>query len=231
MRNRPNFNALATWGAVGIALAILAGCTPSTSIRQPMTARPPVQKTMPQNNGAIFQAGVNEHPLFEDVRARNVGDTLTITLIENTTASQKNAANATHTGAVTGSTPSATLTATNKTLLKGIGISSSSSDKSATASDSSGSNVLTGTITVTVIEVLPNGNLVVSGEKQISINQVEEYIRLSGVVRPSAIAAGNTVQSTQVADAHIEYKGANSHFDNAALLSMLGRFFLSVMPF
>lgn len=231
MRNLSFRNALAAWGAMGIALVALAGCAPSTNIRQPMTARPPAQKPVTQNNGAIYQAGVNEHPLFEDIRARNVGDTLVITLVENTSAAQKNAANATHSSALAASTPSATVTTTTKPLLKGIGISSSSSDKLANANDSSGSNVLTGTITVTVVEVLPNGNLVVSGEKIVSINQTEEYIRLSGVVRPSSIASGNTVQSTQVADARIEYKGGNSHLDEASMLSILSRFFLSVLPF
>lgn len=231
MRNLFNRNALLHWGAVGIALIVLAGCTPSTSIRQPMTARPSGQVVVPQNNGAIYQAGLNEHPLFEDVRARNVGDTLTITLIESTSATQKNADNSTHTGSLAANTPSATLNTTSKNMLAGIGIAANTASKSATSSDSSGSNVLTGTITVTVIEVLPNGNLVVSGEKQVSINQVEEYIRLSGVVRPTDIASGNTVVSTKVADARIEYKGANRNFDNASLMSMLGRFFLSVLPF
>ncbi|MBI1173844.1 MAG: flagellar biosynthesis protein FlgH [Sideroxydans sp.] len=218
-------------GAAGFALVLLAGCTPSTSIRQPMTARPPEQKMVPQNNGAIYQAGINERPLFEDIRARNVGDTLTITLVENTSATQKNASNANHSSSVSANTPSATITSTTKPLLKGIGIAADSANKLANASDSSGSNVLSGTITVTVTEVLPNGNLLVSGEKQVSINQVEEYIRLSGVVRPGSIASGNTVPSTQVADARIEYKGANSNLDNASLLSMLGRFFLTVLPF
>lgn len=231
MRNPSNLNSLMQWVAMGIALLVVAGCTPSTNIREPMTARPPVQKPVVKNNGAIFQAGLNERPLFEDVRARNVGDTLTITLVESTSATQKNADNSTHTGSLAANTPSLTLNATTKPLVKGIGIASDTASKSATSSDSSGSNVLTGTITVTVIEVLPNGNLVVSGEKQIAINQVEEYVRLSGVVRPTDIASGNTVQSTKVADARIEYKGANRNFDNASLMSMLGRFFLSVLPF
>jgi flagellar L-ring protein precursor FlgH len=91
--------------------------------------------------------------------------------------------------------------------------------------------VLSGSITVTVTEVLPNGNLVVSGEKQVAINQTKEYIRLSGVVRPSSIDNANTVLSTDVADARIEYKGGDSNIDNASVLSMVSRFFLSVLPF
>jgi flagellar L-ring protein precursor FlgH len=214
-----------------LGLVLLAACTPSTSIRQPMTARPPEHKAVGQNNGAIFQAGINERPLFEDVRARNVGDTLTIVLAENTTAAQKNAVDATNNSSVNASTPTITVPLANQTKLKGIGVASSAADKTARANDSSGSNVLTGTIAVTVTEVLPNGNLVVSGEKVVAINQTDEYIRLSGVVNPRYIANDNSVQSTQVADAHIEYKGGNNHMDEASVLSMLGRFFLSVLPF
>ena len=78
--------------------------------------------------------------------------------------------------------------------------------------------------------MLTNGNLLVSGEKQVAINQANEYIRFSGVVTPYTITGSNTVLSTQVADAHIEYKGAN-HIDMSVVMSMLGRVFLSVLPF
>ncbi|MDP1935016.1 MAG: flagellar basal body L-ring protein FlgH, partial [Nitrosomonas sp.] len=83
--------------------------------------------------------------------------------------------------------------------------------------------------TVTVIEALPNGNLVVSGEKQIGINQGQEFIRLSGVVNPVHIMA-NTISSTQVADARVEYR-ANGYLDEAQTMGWLSRFFLSVTPF
>lgn len=230
-RNLPCRTVLARSGMLGIALLLLAACTPSSNIREPMTARPPQHKAAVQNNGAIFQAGINERPLFEDVHARNIGDTLTIVLVENTTAAQKNAVDATNSSSVNASTPTITVPLANQTKLKGIGVASSAADKTARANDSSGSNVLTGTIAVTVTEVLPNGNLVVSGEKVVAINQTDEYIRLSGVVNPRYIANDNSVQSTQVADARIEYKGGNSHMDEASVLSMLGRFFLSVLPF
>jgi flagellar L-ring protein precursor FlgH len=85
-----------------------------------------------------------------------------------------------------------------------------------------------------VIDVLANGNLLVSGEKQVSLNQSDEFIRFSGVVNPTTITNLNAVQSTQVADAHIEYKraGAMSEVINdAQSLGFLGRFFMSVLPF
>ena len=87
-----------------------------------------------------------------------------------------------------------------------------------------------GVITVTVIEVYPNGNLLVSGEKQMGLKEGEEFIRFSGVVNPNTISGLNTVSSTQVADARIEYK-ANGYIDSAQVMGWLARFFLTVLPF
>lgn len=220
---------LSSWAACG-ALLILAGCAnnvPSTSIHQPMTARPAEQPASPPHNGAIFQAGKNEHPLFEDRRARNVGDILTINIVEVTSASEKSSTNAAHTGTTT---PNPTTGSIRPVLLNPFGTGGTSSASLANKSDSAGNNTFSGTITATVIEVLPNGNLLVSGEKQVAINQSNEYVRFSGVVNPVTITASNTVQSTQVADAHVEYKGAVD-IDKSAVMSMLGRLFLSVLPF
>jgi flagellar L-ring protein precursor FlgH len=80
-----------------------------------------------------------------------------------------------------------------------------------------------------VIDVLPNGNLLVSGEKQIAFDRGAEFIRFSGVVNPDTIAAGNTVSSSQVADARVEYR-TNSRIDKADIMSQLTRFFLSALP-
>jgi flagellar L-ring protein precursor FlgH len=91
------------------------------------------------------------------------------------------------------------------------------------------SNSFSGSVTVTVIEVLPNGNLVVAGEKQIGLDKGTEYIRLSGVVQPDTILAGNVVSSTKVADARIEYR-TTAKFDQAEVMNWLARFFLSFIP-
>src|SRR3546814_4514613 len=82
----------------------------------------------------------------------------------------------------------------------------SGSNKASGKGDSSANNTFTGTITTTVIGVLPNGNLQVAGEKQIAINRGSEYVRFSGVVDPRSITGANSVSSTQVADARIEYR-------------------------
>lgn len=218
---------------VGAGLLAFAGCDsikPSTSIQQPMSARPVPQRVAHHDNGSIYQAGYNERPLFEDRRARNVGDILTINIVEKTAASKKSSSSATHTGTVDTKLPTAMIPLmNNKPLLKGINVTGSDSDTFAGKGDSASNNDFTSTITVTVIEVLPNGNLLVSGEKQIAINQGDEFVRFSGVVNPNTIN-NNTVTSTQVADAHIEYKGAG-YINEAQTMGWLGRFFLSVLPF
>ena len=114
--------------------------------------------------------------------------------------------------------------------LQGITVEGSGSTSFEGKGDTAADNAFTGTITVTVIEELLNGNLVVSGEKQIGINRNSETIRLSGVVNPTTILAGNTVSSTQIADARIEYRGSGA-IDSAQAMGWLARFFLSVLPF
>lgn len=211
------------WGLL-LMMFVLAGCTPSTSIQTPLTARPEApQKTASFDSGAIFQAGVSR-PLFEDRRARNVGDVLTITIAEVTTATEKSSTNSTNTGNLNLVLPS---------LPQGPGwgaTAGSNTTKSGSASDNSGNNAFTGTITVTVIEVLKNGNLLVSGEKLVTVKYANEYIRFSGVVNPSSIGVNNSVLSTQVADVQIEYKNANN-IDTAAISTMFSRIFLAILPF
>ena len=96
--------------------------------------------------------------------------------------------------------------------------------------ETASNNVFTGTITVTIIEVLPNGNLLVSGEKQVGINHGSEFIRVSGVVNPVYLSATNSVNSVQLADARIEYRGSGQ-IENAQQMGWLSRFFLNTLPF
>ena len=218
-----------------LALLVLTGCVaPSTTIKTPMTARPPEREAPIPNNGAIFQAGRNEHPLFEDRRARNVGDTLTVHIVEAINATQSDSNSTSHAGSSSMSTPTITKGTTPQTILNPFGISTSSSGSLADKSSNAGANNFTGTITVTVVEVLPNGNLLVGGEKQIAINQNSGFIRLSGVVDPVTIttsSTGNVVQSYQVADVHLEYKDSNDNIDTSQIMSVLGRTFRSILPF
>jgi flagellar L-ring protein precursor FlgH len=219
-------------------LFALVGCVsnPPTNVHQPMTLKPVERKPVIYADGAIYHAGVNERPLFEDRRARNVGDILTINVVEKTTANRQTTGSSSTANSASANTPTVT-TGTGtlaKLLLKAFSIAGSSDNSTSSASAGTGSEDLTGVITVTVIETLANGNLLVSGEKQVGINGGDEYIRFSGVVNPTTITAANTVQSDQVADARIEYRTAGAMrevVNDAQTLGFLGRFFMSVLPF
>jgi len=219
-----------TLGKVSVVLLLLAGCVtvPPAAVHQPMTARPVPVADAPGGNGSIYQAGYTNRSLFEDRRARNVGDTLIITINEKISASKKSSSSASRTGASSMDVPLlGALSAAN--VLK-TPLSASSDNSFAGKGDSASNNAFTGTIAVTVVEVLSNGNLLVSGEKQMNINQGGEFVRFSGVVNPTTITSTNTVPSTQVADARMEYKGTG-YIDEAQTMGWLARFFLSVLPF
>lgn len=209
-------------------VVIAAGCAsvPDTVVQKPLSMRPPQPVAPAQANGSIFQATAYR-PLFEDHHARMVGDILTITISENTNAVKASGNSASKTGSIAYSAP--TIFGVPASTTSKLAVSETSSNKFEDKGAASASNTFTGTITVTVIEVYANGNMLVSGEKQIALDKGSEFIRFSGVVNPDTIAAGNTVPSTQVADARVEYR-TNSHIDKTELMSKLSRFFLSILP-
>ena len=210
--------------------ALLAGCVttaPPTSVAQPMTARPEPRNASAPLNGAIYNIA-SMRPLFEDRRARFVGDTITINIAETTQASKKGSTTAERSQSVDMSIDK--VTGLPIKSLQGTALSANDTNKFGGKGENSSSNAFTGVLTVTVIEVLSNGNLLVSGEKQIGLKEGEEFIRFSGVVNPTTITATNSVQSTQVADARIEFK-ANGFVDSAQVMGWLNRFFLSFLPF
>lgn len=186
---------------------------------------PPPQTPPPQTQGTIYQSGTAMY-LFEDIKARRVGDIITIVLEERTQAS-KNAK--TETDKET-SLESQTPTALGDTFGR-LGASVDNSTEFDGEGKSSQSNSLTGNITVTVIDVHPNGNLVVRGEKWLTLNQGDEYIQISGIVRPVDVRPDNTVLSTRVADARITYSGQGFVADSNTM-GWFAQFFNSVFwPF
>jgi len=211
-----------------VVLLGLAGCgtTPSTIVEHPTTARPQAQATPPAGNGAIYQATAYR-PLFEDRRARHVGDVLTIVINEKTQAGKQASSNASKNSEVDSSISA--VAGLPLKMFQGVGLNAEAATSYDDKSALNSSNTFSGSVTVTVIEVLPNGNLVVAGEKQIGLDKGTEYIRLSGVVQPDTIQAGNTVSSAKVADARIEYR-TSAKFDKAEMMSWMARFFLSFIP-
>lgn len=178
-------------------------------------------------NGSIYQARRGYQPLFEDRRPRAIGDILTIVLDEEVSASKNSQSNAGRSGS--SSLELAQLPDVLDSLAE-YGFDVSGESDFMGSGGSQANNSFTGTITVSVLEVMNNSNLRVRGEKQIAINQGTEFIRFSGVVNPRTISAQSTVPSTQVADARIEYVG-DGYINEAQHMGWLQRFFLNVSPF
>lgn len=219
-----------TLALLALAATALAGCVttaPHTAVHQPMTARPEPRNYTPPTNGAIYNVA-SARPLFEDRRARFIGDTITINIAERTAASKSSENKTERSHTIEASAP--TITGLPFKSAQGTALGVASSNAFNGSGENTSANNFTGVLTVTVIEVYPNGNLLVSGEKQIGLKEGEEFIRFSGVVNPNNITSTNTVQSTQVADARIEFK-ANGFIDSAQVMGWLGKFFLTVMPF
>lgn len=219
--------ASALWAAAATALAGCVTTTPPTAVHQPMTIRPETRTGSLYNNGAIYNVA-SARPLFEDRRARFIGDTITINITEKTQASKKSDTKAERTHSVDATIP--TLVGVPFKGTQGLTVSADNSNIFAGKGENSSTNDFVSTITVTVIEVFPNGNLLVSGEKQVAIGHGQEYIRLSGIVNPYFVNAANTIPSSQIADARIEYKESGA-ISEAQVMGWLARFFLTVLPF
>jgi flagellar L-ring protein precursor FlgH len=213
--------------SVMVMVLLIGGCamTPPTIVQRPTTSKPERTASAP-SNGSIYQVA-DYRPLFEDPRARSIGDVITMTINENTSAGKAAAASDTKAGSAAYSAPQ--IFGLPAATTAKLGLSTTSSNKFSDAGAITSSNNFTSTMGLTVLDVLPNGNLVVSGEKQIALDKSVEYIRFSGVVSPQVIV-NNTVSSTQVADARVEYR-TNSHYDSAEVMSELSRFVMSVAPF
>jgi flagellar L-ring protein FlgH len=175
--------------------------------------------------GTIYNAAAT-FDLFMDLRARQVGDILTVLLVERTDASKESSASAAKDSSVDTGMPifgGQIPTHNGNPILNNEFDGSRSFDGSA---DASQSNRLDGSISVTVAGRMPNGNLLVRGEKRITINQGAEFIRLEGIVRPVDIGPENTVPSTKVGDARISYSGRGT-LDDSNRPGWVWRFFNS----
>jgi len=226
------------WNGVLLALVtLLTACNGSLPPRDPdyASARPAEPNPAAAPTGSIYQASTSM-TLFEDQRPRRVGDILTVKLVESTNATKSASTNTKKQNTVDIANPSLFGTGVqwnaparspfvNRNNLN-LGASLSSDQAFKGDADSSQANSLSGSITVTVAEVLSNGNLAIRGEKLIAINQGSEFVRLAGIVRPADIQSDNSVLSTQVADARISYGGKGALADSNEH-GWLTRFFMS----
>lgn len=202
---------------------------------EPKQAHPiaPVNVADRPATGSLFSKA-SYRPAFEDPRARAVGDIITIQIVEQVTASQvsKSTANRTTSGAagVTGFTIPFIADAINSNELTKLNVNTASTSDFSGKGGTESANTFTGSITATVAEVLPNGHLLVTGEKQIGVNQNVDVLRFSGTIDPRLVQPGNIVNSTQVANARIESKGRGAQAE-AQTVGWLTRFFFSFLPF
>ncbi len=176
--------------------------------------------------GTIYNAGTDIR-LFEDRKANRVGDILTVVLAEQTNAtknSQTTTGKATEATLANPSVFGRSLTRNGVPLFEGSLSGNSSFDGKGSSSQS---NSLAGDITVTVVDRLPNGNLVISGEKWVTLNQGQEFIRLSGIIRPDDIEPDNSLLSTRIANAQITYS-SKGVLAAANKMGLIARFFNSV---
>jgi flagellar L-ring protein precursor FlgH len=214
---------------VFVALLVLAGCAdfyPRVEIAEPTATLPQPQPLLPAGNGAIFQAD-SYRPLFEDHRARMVGDTLVVQIVEKINASQTSTSSIDKNGALKAGITAFPGLAPNSFKRAAVEGSSSNSFDGKGATENS--NDFSGTITVTVRQVLANGHLVIAGEKQIGVNSNVDVLRFSGQVDPRSIQPGNSVPSAQVANVRLEHRGRGAVAD-AQAIGWLQRVFLSLAP-
>lgn len=222
--------------AAAMVVAALAPLPAQASLfgkKQPVedftTVRPapmPVQPVQPAN-GSIFQAADGYAALYEGWRARRVGDPLTIVLVERTAASKSATSKLGSKGDLGINPPT---TGPLGSLLKStdIGMGGSRNFNGSGAADQS--NSLSGEISVTVAQVFPNGTMLVQGQKRVTLNRGDEFIRIKGLVRMADIGIDNRVESTRVADAQIAYTGKGD-VARASRQGWLSRFFQAVSPF
>ena len=190
----------------------------------------PTQAAARPATGSLFQTA-GYRPGFEDRRARAIGDTVTIQIVENVAASQKSTSTVNRASSIdSGVTalPFNGLAALGNLGKLGIGASTNNAFSGKGGTESA--NTFAGSITATVIEVQPNGHLVVAGEKQIGVNQNVDVLRFSGTIDPRLVQPGSVISSTQVANVRVESRGRGAQGE-AQTVGWLSRFFLSLYPF
>ena len=219
---------------LGASAAMLSACTylPQTPKvdfveAQAKPIAPLLTDAQKPKTGSLFHAA-SYSPGFEDRRARLVGDTVTIQIVENVTASQVSTSTMARTQATAANISALPLVRAADLAKAGIGASSNNTFSG--KGDTESTNTFSGTITTTVVEVLPNGHLVVSGDKQIGVSQNVDVLRFSGTVDPRLLQPGSVVNSTQVANVRVESRGRGAQ-QEAQAMGWLARFFMTILPF
>lgn len=213
-----------------IALPLIAAlCLSACETQRPAgfaAALPPAPvAAAPRGDGAIFAPARGYAPLHYGTRAAEVGDIVTVALVERTQTSKSTAGKTDRSGDLSIKPPMAGPLAIDPAALK---ISAGGSFKG--QGNASQASSLQGDITVTIAELRPNGTALIRGEKLMTFSQGDEWVQLSGVIRLADIDGDNRVASTRVADAKIAYAGAGA-IQRSSRPGWLSRFFSAVSPF
>lgn len=214
---------------MALLAAALSGCVtmnPRVEVAEPTYTLPRTPPPPVVANGAIFQQA-QYRPLFEDYRARHRGDTLKVEIVEKIVASQKSTSSVDKSGKVDASVTA--LPGINPSRLTRANAEGTSNNTFAGKGATENSNDFFGSISVVVTDVLPNGHLLIAGEKQIGVNSNVDVLRFSGQVDPLLIQAGNTIPSAQIANVRVEHRGRGQQAD-AQTIGWLSRFFLNILP-
>ncbi len=224
--------------ARGTSLAVAAACLcsacqqlpqkVSVDFAEPKISQAPMAHVAARPvNGSLFQTA-SYRPGFEDRRARAIGDTVTIQIVENVAASQVSASTSNRNSSMDSSITA--LPFNSAEGLGKLGIGAKTNNDFSGKGGTQAANTFSGSITATVIDVMPNGHLVVAGEKQIGVNQNVDVLRFSGTVDPRLLQPGSVVSSNQVANVRVESRGRGAQGE-AQTVGWLSRFFLSFLPF
>lgn len=186
-----------------------------------------VQRVAPPVTGGLYQAA-SYRPAFEDRRARMVGDMVTIQIVETVTASQKSSSTVDRTSEAAAGVKAFPFT--EKLVTDKLSLGANSSNTFAGKGGTESANTFQGSITAMVVDLLPNGHLIIAGEKQIGVNHNVDVLRFSGIVDPRMMQPGSIINSTQVANVRVESRGRGAQGE-AQAMGWMGRFFNSITPF
>ena len=234
--SRHGRSALRTSVWMGVAL-VMTGCAFNdpppvemglpTQPLAPAVIATPAQPTA--NTGSLFQAN-RYRPPFESRKARLVGDIVTIAITEKVTASQKQSSSVNRSNEMNAGVNALPFMKKGASIFGKLGAELESENKFSGAGGTESANTFTGSITTTVIDVLPNGHLVVAGEKQIGVNHNVDVLRFTGTVDPYMLQPNSVIASTQVANVRVESRSRGQQ-GSAQSIGWLSSFFLNFMPF
>jgi len=199
---------------------------PESALAKPVAVAPSAATPA---TGSLFQ-NASYRPGFEDPRARLVGDMITIDIKEKVEATQESSSTANRTTKNSANVSAMPLLSAADLARLNAGVSAKSENDFSGEGATASNNEFSGTITTTVVEVLPNGHLKVAGDKQIGVNQNVDVMRFTGTIDPRLIKPGNTISSNQVANVRVESRGRGAQAE-AQTVGWLTRFFFSFLPF